>query len=77
MARFRDSVQLRVKMSRSGVRTPSSAAASSRQLSTMRPACSESLCPPRPGFAPTLSIAPVIARITCAGLGKDVAALSR
>ena len=42
MAIFSDSVQLRVKITRSGLDTPSREAAASRHFSTVRPACSAS-----------------------------------
>ena len=77
MARFSASVQLPVKITRSGRSKPSSSAASSRQALTTRPAHRDSRCPLRPGLAPSFSSVPAMARATCGGLGKLVAALSK
>ena len=69
MARFRLSVQLWVKMTRSGRWIPASSASSSRQRCTTRPAHTARRCPPRPGLAPNFSSVPAMARITWGGFG--------
>jgi len=71
------SVAFLVKTIERGSPDPRSEAIISRVLKIMRAASTESLCPERPGFAPTFALKSAMDFIMAFGFGHEVAALSK